>query len=143
MKKRISRSVAVVVALSLGTGIAAPAVAQTAPAPKVSVERVMTQPTGGGSVGMLQYEQTSRVLQQGIPQGGEAAFWQKYAVKAALMALKKTNKKLYNKIISKVGLGKKKFVAWYNKYIRPHMPGILGSISAAVIYDVIKWIIGI
>ncbi|WP_431710675.1 hypothetical protein [Glutamicibacter uratoxydans] len=142
MSRRITRTTAAAaLCLSLSLGVGAPAMAATAPTTvertAISLSAPAPLPSNNGSL-----QSTTLGGNATGPTTSESAFWQRIAVKAALETLKRTNKKLYNKIVSKVGLGKKAFVKWYDKNIKPNVPAVLTGISAAAIYDVITWILG-
>jgi hypothetical protein len=65
------------------------------------------------------------------------------AVKAALAAVKRTSVSTYNTIIGYVLRGRTAFVNWWNTSVPTWVKNLFGGISAAAIYDAIRWIIGI
>ena len=65
------------------------------------------------------------------------------AVRAALEVLKRTNKAWYNNIVTWVGKGRTAFIKFWNEQVPGWVKDIFGGISAAVIYDAIKWVLGL
>lgn len=71
------------------------------------------------------------------------AVWIRYAVKAAMQVIKRTSKKTYFTITSKVSQGKTAFVGWYVKYAPNWVKKIMPGVAAAAIYDALRWVIGL
>lgn len=65
------------------------------------------------------------------------------AVQAGLRILKATSKSWYNNVMSYVSKGKTVFVNWWNNSVPGWIKNMFGGVSAAAIYDAIRWIIGI
>lgn len=141
---------------SLGAGVALPASAATATfrtsnvAVSTSVAGAATSAVQGQATGLSTVSgSTSSLPGQGPVRTGNGqtvspdAIWIRIAVKAAMAALKKTSKSWYNAIISKVKAGKTAFVNWWNKSVPSWVKNLFGGVSAAAIYDAVRWIIGL
>lgn len=68
------------------------------------------------------------------------------AVRAALEAIKRVSYATYTRVIGAVKVGKTHFVNFFNNTLKPWLKArgiaILDGVSGAVVFEVIRWIIG-
>lgn len=147
-----TRMVSVVVTTSLMFGLGAGAASATSSGgeAKVQVTSSQVQASSGRQVspGVSNVGTTgasvniSPVVANG-QYGVAVAPWVRIAIKVALQVLKKTSKSTYNAIYRYVALGKSAFIKWWNTSVPRWVKDIFGGVSAAAIYDTVKWLLGL
>lgn len=145
------RSVAVGVTAVLGLGlVAGPAAAQsTAMSAHRAPVGITLSTAGSGTAALLPSPSSLPGIvvapdkgTPGLPDNSTQAWQIRLAVKAALAAVKATSSKTYYQIVGYVAKGKTAFVSWWNSSVPSWVKGLFGSISAAAIYDALKWLLG-
>lgn len=150
-KKLLSTATAATLVLGLSAGVVAPAAAAQATATSVTVVSSTTT-QAPSTARSLATSSTGSLADSGLQTQGPIsqdpgnttnAVWIRYAVKAAMQVIKRTSKKTYYVITSKVSQGKTAFVNWYVKYAPNWVKKVLPGVGAAAIYDAIRWVIGL
>lgn len=71
------------------------------------------------------------------------AVWIRVSVKAAVEVIKKTSPALWKSMQSYVLKGREAFVKWWDSSVPQWAKNLLGGVSAAGVYDALRWILGL